>query len=181
LPPRSRDRSRTPWMQSRVVDRGGKRDPNRISCGARCERGGSLQTQHTHALKRAADDEVFLATIRSRIPDRAPDGRPLTVAEKEQLADFCLHHRDEFFRACSAMVVEDALYQVRSRDAGRVPKEQDAIDYLHTVMGLCYCDYLLTRDGHLAADGAASSQTALGRIGRSGLSDCQGARKRTRR
>jgi hypothetical protein len=106
--------------------------------------------RHTPSVKRSREDEVFLATIRGRIPDRAPDGRPLTVVEKDRLADFCLQHREEFFRECPAMTVEDALYQVRSRDPARVPKVQDAIDYLHSVMGLSYCDYFLTRDGHLA-------------------------------
>jgi hypothetical protein len=65
-------------------------------------------------------------------------------ADRDTLAGFCWANRDEFYRECPAMGVEHFVCEARTRDPNRPPSESDAIDLQHTVLGLSYCDVLVT-------------------------------------
>ena len=62
------------------------------------------------------------------------------------MLDFCEVHRDTFFATCKAIAVEDALTGPRIADDKRKPQRSDAIDLMHSVMALAYCDYFLVVD-----------------------------------
>jgi hypothetical protein len=109
----------------------------------------------TAQAKKAHEPQVFRAFLAALLPDVRPDGKLHDKMARETLLSFCYEHREKFYQRCPTMAVEDAIYQVRSRDARREPEEQDAIDYQHSVMALAQCDFLLTRDrelGHLAGE-----------------------------
>ena len=65
-------------------------------------------------------------------------------ADRDTLAEFCWANRDQFYRECPAMGVEHFVCEARTRDPNRQPTESDAIDLQHTVLGLSYCDALVT-------------------------------------
>jgi hypothetical protein len=93
------------------------------------------------------DKEMFDAWIAPSIPDRGPDGRALTAAQKEELLAFCWQHRTQFLVECRCLV-EDALTRARTSDPGRNPTESDGPDPQHAAVALAYCDLFFSRDGY---------------------------------
>jgi hypothetical protein len=96
------------------------------------------------AQKRQIEEVVFRAWIEPKMPPRNPGGTFITPAEREELIRFCYADRERFYRECPAMGVEHFVCEARTRDPQRQPTESDAIDLQHTVLGLAYCDALVT-------------------------------------
>jgi hypothetical protein len=98
----------------------------------------------TKQQKQRTEKAKFRAWVDPKIPPRDPGGSWFKRTEREALAAFCDANRDEFFCECPAMGVEHYLCEARTRDPNRQPTESDAIDLQHTVLGLSYCDALVT-------------------------------------
>jgi hypothetical protein len=96
---------------------------------------------------RTRQSEVFKAWIKGLIPKFDPDGKPFTVAQREELLDWCEASQKAFFGACPSLAVEDALTAARTTDPRRKPRRSDGIDMMHAAIALPYCDYFLIRDG----------------------------------
>jgi hypothetical protein len=104
---------------------------------------GTLQAA-TKQQKQQIDEAVFRAWVGPKIPVRDPGGLLTKKADRDTLAGFCWANRDQFYRECPAMGVEHFVCEARTRDPNRQPTESDAIDLQHTVLGLSYCDALVT-------------------------------------
>jgi hypothetical protein len=98
----------------------------------------------TKQQKRQIDEAVFRAWVDPKIPLRDPADRLMKKADRDTVAGFCWANRDQFYRECPAMGVEHFVCEARTRDPNRQPTESDAIDLQHTVLGLSYCDVLVT-------------------------------------
>jgi hypothetical protein len=75
---------------------------------------------------------------------RDPSGLLIKKADRDTLAGSCWANRNQFYGECPAMGVEHFVCEARTRDPNRQPTESDAIDLQHTVLGLSYCDALVT-------------------------------------
>jgi hypothetical protein len=122
-----------------------KIDPNEI-VGAKRLTVNSLRTLQsaTKQQKEQIEEAVFRAWVAPKIPLRDPDGRLMRKAEQEIFIDICYAHRDRFYRECPSMGVEHFICEARTQDPRRRPTESDAIDLQHSVLGLSYCDALVT-------------------------------------
>lgn len=98
--------------------------------------------------KQQSENEVFRRWLFSLLPDRTPDKKPICLSEKQQIIEFCSENKKELYEICPAIAVEDALSTIRTQDSRRHPEEQDAVDLQHSVIGLAYCDFYITRDGY---------------------------------
>lgn len=103
---------------------------------------------------------MFQAWIAVSIPDRAPDGRALTVSERAELVAFCWQHKRQFFTECRCLAVENALTTHRTSNAQRKPTESNGPDLQHAAVALAYCDVFYSRDGY-QAQCAAQARNAL--------------------
>jgi hypothetical protein len=114
--------------------------------GAKRRTVSSLRTLQaaTKQQKQQIDEAVFRAWVEPKIPLRDPGGLLMKKADRGTLAGFCWANRDQFYRECPAMGVEHFVCEARTRDPNRQPTESDAIDLQHTVLGLSYCDVLVT-------------------------------------
>jgi hypothetical protein len=101
-------------------------------------------TKQQKRQKRQIDESVFRAWVEPKISLRDPGGLLMKKADRDSLAGFCWANRDQFYRECPAMGVEHFVCEARRRDTNRQPTESDAIDLQHTVLGLSYCDVLVT-------------------------------------
>jgi hypothetical protein len=114
--------------------------------GAKRQTVSSLRTLQvaTKQQKQQIEEAVFRAWVEPKIPLRDPGGRVMNKADRDTLAGFCWANWDQFYRECPAMGVEHFACEARTRDPNRQPTESDAIDLQHTVLGLSYCDVLVT-------------------------------------
>ncbi|MGA8757205.1 MAG: hypothetical protein WB611_12930 [Stellaceae bacterium] len=114
--------------------------------GAKRQTVSSLRTLQaaTTRQKQRIDETVFRAWVEPKIPLRDPAGLLLKKADRDTLAAFCWAKLDQFYSECPAMGVEHFVCEARTRDPNRQPTESDAIDLQHTVLGLSYCDVLVT-------------------------------------
>jgi hypothetical protein len=114
--------------------------------GAKRQTVSSLRTLQTATKqqKQQIEELVFRAWVEPKIPLRDPGGLLLKKAGRDALAKFYLANQDQFYRECPAMGVEHFVCEARTRDPNRQPTESDAIDLQHTVLGLSYCDVLVT-------------------------------------
>ncbi len=95
----------------------------------------------------AIEETVLRGWIAEKLPDANPDGRLITVSDRRRAIEHCVASADEL--SSPAIAVENALSQVRARDAKRTPEPQDAIDFQHAVVALAYCEGFAVRDAHL--------------------------------
>jgi hypothetical protein len=114
--------------------------------GAKRQTVSSLRTLQaaTKRQKQQIDESVFRAWVEPKISLQDPGGLLMKKADRDTLAGFCWANRDQFYRECPAMGVEHFVCESRTRDPNRQPTESDAIDLQHTVLGLSYCDVLVT-------------------------------------
>jgi hypothetical protein len=114
--------------------------------GAKRQTVSSLRTLQTATKqqKQQIEELVFRAWVEPKIPLRDPSGLLIKKAGRDSLAKFCWANQDQFYRECPAMGVEHFVCEARTRDPNRQPTESDAIDLQHTVLGLSYCDVLVT-------------------------------------
>jgi hypothetical protein len=87
---------------------------------------------------KSRQDEVFKRWIENLIPAAGPGGKLLSIKEKAELINYCYAYRNEFFSACPALAVEDALTAARTANPNRKPQTSDGIDLMHTVIALEY-------------------------------------------
>lgn len=122
-----------------------KANPNEIAEAKRLTV-NSLRTLQaaTSREKRQVEEAVFRAWVEPKIPLHDPDGRPITKTERGVLVGLCYADCARFYRECPAMGVEHFVCEARTQDPKRQPTESDAIDLQHTVLGLTYCDALVT-------------------------------------
>jgi hypothetical protein len=117
--------------------------------------------------KRLIEPQVFREWVLPKMPDADPCGRLLTKATQTEIAEHCHANRKEFYKSCPAMAVEDALGEIRTRDANRKPEEPDTLDLQHSVVALAYCNIFVTADGYVyqCATQAAKMLPILGSVG----------------
>jgi hypothetical protein len=83
----------------------------------------------------------------SLLPLRGADGRVLSPTYLEsELAAFVANPQLVFSR-CPAIAAESVLSDVRANVGARRPQMPDAIDLMHTVPALAYCDAFISNDG----------------------------------
>ncbi len=92
------------------------------------------------------EQEMFEAWIVPSIPDRDPERRAFTIAQKAELAMFCWKRRRDFLTECRCLAVEDALSMARISNSRRQPTESDGLDLQHAAVALAYCDIFFSRD-----------------------------------
>jgi hypothetical protein len=92
--------------------------------------------------------ELHRRWFRQMMPDRGTDGRTLSLAGLDALAQTFAADRQAVFDACPAIWSESAVTDIRANVGGRTPKIQDAIDLMHAVLPLAYCDALISDDRH---------------------------------
>ena len=114
--------------------------------GAKRQTVSSLRTLQAakRRQKQQIDESVFRAWVEPKISRRDPGSLLIKKAGRDTLAGFCWANRDQFYRECLAMGVEHFVCEARTLDPNRQPTESDAIDLQHTVLGLSYCDVLVT-------------------------------------
>jgi hypothetical protein len=114
--------------------------------GAKRQTVSSLRTLQgaTRQQKQQIEEAVFRVWVEPKIPLRDPSGHVMDKADRDTLTGLCWANRDQFYRECPAMGVEHFVCEARTRDPNRQPIESDAIDLQHTVLGLSYCDVLVT-------------------------------------
>ena len=138
-------------------------DPTEIE-GAKRQTVSSLRTLQaaTNQQKQQIEEWVFWGWVEPKIPLRDPGDLLMKKADRDALASFCWANRDQFYRECPAMGVEHFVSEARIRDPNRQPTESDAIDLQHTVLGLSYCDVLVTeRYAYSTADYAIKALAPL--------------------
>jgi hypothetical protein len=110
-----------------------------------------IAIRNASAKERAeAESEVFRRWVGEFVPLTDPDGKLLSQSARKSLSEACFQAGDKFYELCPGMFAEHSLYVTRAQDPRRKPELQDGIDFQHSVMALSYCDYLFTRDRHLA-------------------------------
>jgi hypothetical protein len=92
-------------------------------------------------------DEIFGRWIDGLLPKINPEGHAFTKDELSAFLTLCQVNQAEFYAACPAMAVEDALTRARTAAPARTPKRSDGIDLMHAVVALAYSDFFLVRDG----------------------------------
>ena len=93
--------------------------------------------------------EMHRAWLRGLMPERKPDGAPIAPKERREVLEALATDPERVYRRCPTLRAESVLTDVRARFACRDPERQDAIDLMHAVPALAYCDALVTNDGHL--------------------------------
>lgn len=87
------------------------------------------------------------------MPDRAPNGRLLIPAQREEILAYCVEHYEEILHECPCLQTEYILADYRIEDPMRNPEPQDAIDFMHMASALAYCDAVVTHERYLFAQG----------------------------
>jgi len=122
-----------------------------INKGKQVTLAAQIAIQNASAQERTkAESEVFRKWVGEFMPITDPDGKLLSRSARDSLSEACFQAGDKFYELCPGMFAEHSLYLKRAQDPTRKPELQDGIDFQHSVMALSYCDYLLTRDRHLA-------------------------------
>lgn len=93
-------------------------------------------------------DRIFYGNL---IPTYDPDNNPLHKEERTKIQDYLVKNKRELLRASPCLNVEEKLSDFRTRDAKRIPEEQDAIDLQHSVPALAYCDHVISNDGFFSS------------------------------
>jgi hypothetical protein len=90
----------------------------------------------------------------SLLPERDAHGQWIPIATRKELASIWSPTPKDVFRNCPAVAIEAALADVRAAAGGRIPKSTDALDLMHAVPALAYCDAFVTNDAHLRGHAA---------------------------
>ena len=83
------------------------------------------------------------------LPERDPSGKWIAVRRREELADELSLNLNEVFRHCPAIFAESVMTDIRATAGGRKARPQDALDLMHTIPALAYCDAFVSNDGPL--------------------------------
>jgi hypothetical protein len=85
----------------------------------------------------------------SMMPTRDLENHFIPQADRDRLLKVFVANPEIVLSGCPAIQAEHLLSEVRARDAGRTFKDSDAIDLMHAVPALAYCDVLVSNDGFL--------------------------------
>jgi hypothetical protein len=83
------------------------------------------------------------------MPLRGPDNRVLSPADRERVLDGLTESPERVFDNSPAIGMEDALTDIRANMGTRKPRVQDAMDLMHAIVPLAYCDAFVSNDGNL--------------------------------
>jgi hypothetical protein len=84
-----------------------------------------------------------------RLPERPPDGKPLSIDDKREMIAFSLRNRNILFQQCPSIAAEYYLSDYRTANPDRVPKRSDSQDLMFSCVALPYVHYLVTNDRYL--------------------------------
>jgi hypothetical protein len=90
--------------------------------------------------------QVLRAWFESLIPDRGPDGKFIRP-QAAPVVDGLVNEPDVVYSSCPAIRAESLLSDARANTGGRNPQLTDAIDLMHSVPVLGYCDGFVSNDG----------------------------------
>jgi hypothetical protein len=85
----------------------------------------------------------------SMIPLRGPDDHLLASSDVQCVLEEFVDDPELVLSTCPAIRVESVLSDVRANVGGRNPRKQDAIDLMHSVPELAYCDAMVSNDKHV--------------------------------
>jgi hypothetical protein len=122
--------------------------------GVRHEQHASVLTELQENIARGAltpmvDTIPLNNYLVSRLPERSPEGDPLSTDDKRAIIAFSLKSRDALFRQCPSVAAEYHLSDYRTAKPDRVPKRSDSQDLMFSCVALPYVDYLVTNDRYL--------------------------------
>jgi hypothetical protein len=83
----------------------------------------------------------------SMMPTLDLERRAISRADRDRLLTRFVADPKLVLRSCPAIHAEDLLSDARASDIGRAFKESDAIDLMHAVPVLAYCDVFVSNDG----------------------------------
>ena len=106
--------------------------------------------------------QVLRAWFGSLIPLRGPDGRVLSVSDRERVLELFVESPEQVFNTSPAILAEDVLTGVRASMGNRRPRLQDGMDLMHAILPLAYCDAFISNDGNVR-DGAKRTLKATRR------------------
>jgi hypothetical protein len=92
------------------------------------------------------------------LPERRADQSYIPIDERKRVLEILLKEPDLVFKNCPAIYAEDTLTDVRANMGHRRPRTQDAMDLMHSIVPVAYCDALVSNDGNV--------REGLGRISR---------------
>jgi hypothetical protein len=85
----------------------------------------------------------------SMLPARGPEYRIIPKSNLQRVLNIFVDAPNLVLHSCPAIQVESVLSDVRANVGGRKPRIQDAIDLMHAVPALAYCDAMVSDDKHL--------------------------------
>ncbi len=94
-------------------------------------------------------NQIFHNWFSALLPVEKPDRSPIVKSEAEDIVSELTANRENLFMNCPAICSEHHISDFRSSNSARHPNPQDAIDLMHAVPALAYCDALITNDGFL--------------------------------
>jgi hypothetical protein len=105
---------------------------------------------------------IWRQWFHSMMPTRDMEQHFIPRADRDRLLSMFVADPNIVLSSCPAIQAEDLLSDARARDTGRAFKESDAIDLMHAVPVLAYCDVLVSNDGFVR-DSAKRVVQASGR------------------
>lgn len=93
--------------------------------------------------------EINRSWLLALLPERDPDGKWIAVQRRQELADELSQNVNDVFRHCPAIFTESVMTDIRATAGGRKARPQDALDLMHIVPALSYCDAFVSNDGPL--------------------------------
>jgi hypothetical protein len=92
---------------------------------------------------------ILRAWFARLIPLRGPDNRVLSAADRERVLDRLTESPERVFDKSPAIRTENALTDIRANMGARKPRLQDAMDLMHAIVPLAYCDAFVSNDGNV--------------------------------
>jgi hypothetical protein len=86
--------------------------------------------------------------FRKLVPETCPIGRPIPPHRRDEMAEFCANKAKSVRTNCPAISAEHFLAEFRTKNKGK-QERQSAIDLMHSVPALAYCDAFVTNEAYL--------------------------------
>jgi hypothetical protein len=87
--------------------------------------------------------------IADLIPLRDPDDQIIPPALRQIILSRMTERKSGLFDECTVLNVHDFATEFRTKDPKRKPERQDAIDLMHWIVGVGYCDAFVTAEKYL--------------------------------
>jgi hypothetical protein len=99
------------------------------------------------------DDTIIASWLKDILPEKNPNGKTYSHAEKHHLINFCIQNKNDFIASCPYFQFENSLFELRYSQSyissNRNPKPNDSIDLEHVCASVPYCDIVVIADNHL--------------------------------